>query len=411
LNTIDFTLKLCAVLAIALLALSIGRIVYRFFNEQSSTSLPSFDRRDWRIAGILTLVTFVGYLLSYIILLELHDLPWSMESLQSILRRWDVPNYESIAMHGYLAEGERRIAIAFLPLYPAISRAFSALFFCSLGTAMILVNLILGSLLTGSFYRLARMDFAPKAALFATGVMWAWPGSFYRLVPYSETLFTLLVTLLFIAARKRFWVAVAGLALCAALTRTHGYVLFAFVCVEIWSIRQLEPLDQRGCAKILSLLAVPLAVGIYLAINYATFGNPLQFTVFQKEIWYREVVPFWDGLWNLFVFYPFTNWPDLLTRNWSEIFAMSIMILGATLGSWKLRSSYAVFLVGSVFFFASNSFQCSNVRFASTMIPLFFLAARNPASSAPWRFVPIVGGAVGFCVYLFWWSKGGWVAG
>ena len=403
-------LKILAVAACSALTLSLLGVAFRVLRGSVLQHRESV-KTDKSFNFKLILSTAGLYIIGYIVVLAIYPGTWSLETFFEIMERWDVKNYASVASQGYVSEGEQRFAIAFLPLTSWFAGFIATLTGISSIAALLVISITSGLLLTVAFYRLVRQDFSHDVAVYAVVLLWAWPGAFYRLVPYSESLFTLLVTLLLLALRQGKWKYVALLAFGVGLTRTQGYAVLPAIVAEIVSARKTSPFREFWSGKLLAVAAIPAAIGVYMLLNWKTYGHPFQFIEFQKNVWSREFASYWHGIWNLFVYYPFNGWQDLLTRNWSEIAAMMVMTFYTLIATCLLRPSYAAFLAASVFFFASNSFQISNVRFASTLAPLFIVIAATAPIGKYKRALPAVVGFCLFFIYFHWWTLGIWVAG
>lgn len=238
--------------------------------------------------------------------------------------------YSQIAADGYKYQSRRRSNVAFFPAYPLLGRALAAVTGLRAEAALLIVsNLSLfGALTILAFYVRDRYPeegdelrdcVLLAAALFPT-------GCFFRLA-YSESTFLLVAVLAMYAMLRRWplW-ATAAIVGAATATRPVGLALLAPFAIHIWrrSLAEHEtkafPTDPVGqsqrtsaaggeavsaaicrageqagrwsrrrrfslfCARL--VLYLPLAcwgVGLFMAYQYRSFGEPLAFVKVQTN--------------------------------------------------------------------------------------------------------------------------------
>jgi len=218
--------------------------------------------------------------------------------------RWDAPHYMDIAKNWYVAEGESRLFIVFLPLYPLLVRGLQPLFAGNtVAAAVFLSNLCLFA--SGwVLYYLVYDQHGTYAARRAVRYLMFCPLSVFFSAPYTESLFLLLTLLaVFLARRKKFLPAVIAGAL-AALSRTFGILTAVPIYYEMlrhvsaqgpWRDRRGK---QAGLIAKYTLLVSLVATGTlaYLFLNWHITGNPLQFLEYQHDHWGQNYGTLWNTL-------------------------------------------------------------------------------------------------------------------
>lgn len=205
------------------------------------------------------------------------------------LRPWDADHYLGIIENWYVTEGDPRLHIVFLPLYPAICRGLHlATGMSALAAAEVVSNLALVGC-GAAMFRLAEMRDGSAVARRAMLLTLFCPMAYFYSIPYTESVF-LLTTLLAVlfARRRRFALAVAFGAL-AANARIVGMA----VAIPIFWELLVADRERRGgrltagrvALNVLKVLPVSAGLLVYMWGNYRLFGNPTQFLIFQREHW------------------------------------------------------------------------------------------------------------------------------
>lgn len=198
----------------------------------------------------------------------------------------DARHYLDLARWGYGAGeqgfAEQYLMIVFFPLWPLLLRPF-ALLGCDLwvtGTVLALGFTALGCVY---LYRCTWRMLGAWGAWFACVVQLALPGSFFFVLPQTEALFFCLNFAFLDALQGRRCLRAGVLGLLAALCRANGVLLAGYAVLWCW-------VRWRGGARMRGVWALPvlgpaLGIGAYLLLNWWVYGNPWQFTVYQKEHW------------------------------------------------------------------------------------------------------------------------------
>lgn len=206
--------------------------------------------------------------------------------------RWDSTWYLLIADHGYPTPQTTE----FYPLYPLGARLAGAAFGSSLIGGLIVS---LGALLAALYLlqRLAERELGPERARRTMLLLAFFPTSVFFSAVYTESLFLALSIGAVYAARTGRWALAGAAGGLAAVTRPTGLlVLVPLLLLYLYGPRDDRPArpPTRGlrprhplAPDLLWLLAVPAALGAYMAYAGASFGDPLV-VVQQGDAWQQS---------------------------------------------------------------------------------------------------------------------------
>lgn len=197
----------------------------------------------------------------------------------------DTRHYLNIARYGYgtqdLVEG-RHLLIVFFPLYAWLLRPFvwlgENLWFA--GMALSTAFTVCGAVLQ---YRTVARLLSEPAAGGTVLFQFLIPGSFFFVMPQTEALFYCLSWAFLQALQDRRLVRAGLFGLLAALCRANGVLLAG--CAAALLILHLRQHRHPSPCWSLPILLPFAGFGVYLAINQAVYGNPWQFTIYQRENW------------------------------------------------------------------------------------------------------------------------------
>lgn len=226
----------------------------------------------------------------------------------NVWHKWDSIWYEQVAEHGYAYEvGTPRgdAAAGFFPLYPMTVRLVQAI-------APSIHFFWIGSLLSNLFalaalFLLARELVGDDELSRVLAVILMSAGSFYLSIPYSESLFLLLVVATMATARKGHYEFAGLLAGAAAITRAHGLALLAVPALACWLDARLAPGQRiRRIVVVLALFAIPVV--LYLLLLARDQGSWHAFFS-RQELW-DNPSPYPLRAFTGFIEYPrrITNW-------------------------------------------------------------------------------------------------------
>lgn len=350
----------------------------------------------------------IGALLGAIVLFKIVLFLWGViafpfaqyphDTVLSIWNRWDSTAYLTIGRQGYTPDNLAPDYFGFIGHFPPLYPMAAALVARLSGAPLVIAGMAASwlAIIAASYflYRLVKEEAGNESvALFSAALLNVWPLAYFTLTTYAESLFILLAVLSFYALRRQAF-AWAGIATAAAiLTRLPGIALVPAFGVTLWKLHAAR--DARLWPAAAWLLVIPgIAVLCYLAINAASYGDPL---FFQHE--YKTnpnsgkhlIVPLsetFEHLRTLVVEFPRSlNQQFMMNQGWNAIFtlvAVALTVLGVRLG---LPWDYTVFAIGSILLFASFSWGISNARYTLPIFPLFLVLARLPPG---WRLASAV---------------------
>ncbi len=214
------------------------------------------------------------------------------QNLFTAWERFDALWFLRIADSGYgLADG----SAAFFPLYPLSIRAVSLLVFGHpFGASLLVSNAAFYGALVMT-YLLTAMELGERRARTTVVLLAFFPTSYFFLMPYSESLFLLLVVTAFWGARRGRWAIAGSAGALAALTRGVGLVLVPALAIEALHRRA----EGRGRAwpGLIAAAATGLGTLTYLGWWQLRDGDWLA-PLTRQENWERVFSWPWMTLWN-----------------------------------------------------------------------------------------------------------------
>lgn len=295
----------------------------------------------------------------------------SFTHMLSIWNRWDGHQYLLIAQHGYGATGDRRLALAFFPLYPWMIRAATFIVGNAVASAF-LISTIASLVAAVALERLFAIDYSPRLARRAIWFLFIFPTSYFLHADYSESLFLALAATSFLAARRERWIESAGLGALAAMTRPNGIMLMPALGVEAlagwWRTRRFE-------WRWLWIGAVALGLGVHMLVNYSVTGDPMAFMSLEHSHWSNRLVAPWSGIaTNVHVMLTYRA-NDAAMIGTQVLFYLAVGLAGTIAAALILRPSYAVWMGLNWLLIVSESWDISAPRYTLMMFPLFILIA------------------------------------
>ncbi|HDS45512.1 MAG TPA: hypothetical protein ENN68_05400 [Methanomicrobia archaeon] len=359
------------------------------------------------ISAMVLAIKVFAFILAPVAWIVLHNQPCDFISLWI---RWDALNYVEIAKNGYAAVGETRYFIAHLPLYPIMIRLAAAAVGNYELAALIVSNL--ASLLACFYlYQLARIDYAESTALKSVFYFAIFPTSYFLIAGYTESLFLLLAIGSFYYARKAKWSVAGALGALAAATRMTG---LALVPALLWEYhtqhaeRPKAPIAQQ--LKELSYIGmICLGFLLYLAVNYWVFGTPFAFIEMQREHWFRQLAPPWEGLVGAFWAISWGEPSQKVMLGGAELL-FGVFGLACTLYAvgTRLRPSYTLYMLLTWLMGASTRFWLSMPRYTLSLFPLFIILAAVADKRQEWHYVLTIAFLIFFSFFLLLFSQGRW---
>ena len=323
--------------------------------------------------GIKVLLFAWGLVISALV----RNTPVDVGEVFALWNRWDAPHYLDVALFGYTAYdpgnlpmysklGDLDLFIVFYPLFPWAT-AVGLLFLPNL-VAPIAVSAVASVAAVLLLYRLVAREFDDRIAKRAAVFMLIFPTAYFLHIGYTESLFLALVFGSFLAARTdRWWLAglLGGL---AALTRVNGLILIAALAAEAWL--QWRG-DRRWRPQWAFIGLVAAGFGVYLAVNYAVYGNPVEFLRIQQEHWYKSLAWPWEGIGGVLGWFGDPNPENVVMYGVTELVAIILGLVGTVVAAARYRPGWFTWMTGNWLLFVSTSFVLSVPRYTLTMFPLF----------------------------------------
>jgi hypothetical protein len=307
--------------------------------------------------------------------------------VHSVFDRWDVLNYAIISEEWYDSEH----FIVWFPAMPAIMWAGSQLGIAPWLSGTVVV-LAFAAVLTGLFYALARLDFDARTSRDATLFLLVYPSSFFLFIPYTESVFLVLVVASLYLARTGHWAAACIVAGVASAVRLPGVFLAPALAVEYlhqrnWRWREIRP-------DIAWLVAAPAGCAAYMLFLWAKFDDLLAYFHAQRDFYREETIRTRGG----FHFVPsvidevrviFTT-PSLSegVQNAAGLLGVIVLVIAfALMLRYRFRASYLVFAALAGFTPLETGRLESMNRYIIAAFPVFLVTGvvvqRYPALRLP----------------------------
>ncbi|WP_042201026.1 hypothetical protein [Paenibacillus camerounensis] len=294
----------------------------------------------------------------------------------------DAPSYLGIAENWYVTEGDPRFHIVFLPFFPILIRV--AYFFTNnyLAAGYAVSNLCTIALALVA-YELAALDMNRKEALRVVKYIFIFPAAFFFLLPMTESLFLLLSLLSIYLARQKKWLFACLCAALAGFTRSPGVLLAVPIAIELWrdlaetyKSAHKKAFKRKLAAAAGCLAIVPLGLLAYLYINYAVYGNALQFSIYQREHWFQRQYLFFDTV-RYQMEYAVGKFKEGDSRSLFGLWLPNLLAIFTTLyvmlrSAKKLHPSYTAYMIVYFVFVTGPTWLLSAPRYLAAAFPLAF---------------------------------------
>lgn len=290
-------------------------------------------------------------------------------ALLGVWQRFDAINFQRIATFGYSDDA----LVAFLPLYPLITRVGSYIVNENILLSAILVSNIACVLLLITLYKwLGEEGFSEDVTRRSLLYLLVFPTAFFLFVPYSESLFLLLAIISIREARRQNWARSSLAAFGASLTRLTGICLVLVIAVEIlrenkWSI------SKTGWRIVYALSPLFAQVALQIWQRLSDFPS----TVGLQGIYWSRYLAFpWQGI--LLTIERIVSGEALSI----EYIDLGIIFVMLGLGLVLLKHLPLMYWVYFWSFFLVNLSQVrigqplsGQARFSLTLVPAFVLMA------------------------------------
>ncbi|MBQ4518909.1 MAG: glycosyltransferase family 39 protein [Clostridia bacterium] len=322
--------------------------------------------------------------------------------------KWDANNYIRISegYTSYVEQGEYP-TIVFFPLYPYLLKVVRFLIPNPLAAGLAL-SAVLSSFACVYLYKLVCLDYSRTTAKITVLLMSLFPFSFFNSAVMSESAFLLTTVMALYYARKNQWWQAGVCGFFATLSRSLGvflvFPLFVHLIEENKFLGNLK--DKKVWIKTIKegawLLLLPLAILVYLYINYNIAGDPFYFLEMEEKFWSQVSQPFFKTV---------TTFWDVLTQGH---YATMLLVASFLPGFVLLISSYAILLWGAtrhktmyVVWFtvclivnSTMSWPLSFCRYMSTVVPLYMILADECEKHEKLRLGLLMSWSILFGVYF-----------
>jgi len=286
-------------------------------------------------------------------------------NLRQRLSAWDIEHYLNIAAHGYEIGSKR---CTFYPLWPACIRVGSWLTGGNaILSAWLLSNLfsLVGLLL---FHQMVLENHGLPIANRATLLLLVYPSSMFFFVPYSESLFLLLIMICLLCFQRGLFGRSAVAAFLLPLTRAIGIFILPVLLWELFSKRASWKQYGMCFAPVLGYLG-------YFGIMYYYTGNAFEGFTAQRQY------PAQPSVGKIFdVSRAFHSFVDF---SWSHDYLHSfidrvvfVFFLISLYWIFKLRTGYYVYAFFAGLIPAMSNVFMSFTRFSALVFPLFIVWAQ-----------------------------------
>jgi hypothetical protein len=300
-----------------------------------------------------------------------HYSVWA-DRLIGVWERSDAVWYIFLARFGY---GVNPDGVVFMPVYVLLIRLMHIIPMLYLEAALIISNV---AALVALYlnYRLCASELGDEVGKRATWFLALFPGSFFFLAPYTESLFLALALGTWWLARQRRWGWAVLAAAVLGVTRNSGVLILVPLALEVWRQRHEEPPGPWWPLAVLPLGLCGIAS--YAGYWYYRSGDALMF-VHHQTTWDRHPMsPFTTlalGLHQAWQYLGATSGAVY----WMEALALLFVLLMWLLSIGRLPLSYVVWTIIMIVPPLCAPFPgrvlMSSLRFDAVLFPVFWTLA------------------------------------
>lgn len=292
---------------------------------------------------------------------------------------FDGPHYLTIAEKGYVGTG---LIQAYFPLYPLLIKYLNLLVGNYLYSGLIISNLAFVAALY--FFRQLIRNQRKNNYFFPFAFLLLFPTSFYLGAYYSESLFLLLVILVFLNIHKQKWLKAAIFAGLASATRLVGGFLAPAI---IWEYYQSLPDLQKKKAvtwfKTIGLGIVSLFGFIWFCLYLKqNFHDPFYFAKVQNAFGASrqtdKIILLHQVIWRYLKMIYTIKGNNFLFYSISQEFIISLLVLGLLIWGWikKFRKPYLIYSFCSYFLPTLTGNFSSMPRYVAVIFPIYLILAK-----------------------------------
>lgn len=351
-------------------------------------------------------IIFISFIVYCLFLDNSNQFQWG-QMLNNWLK-WDAQHYISISegYTSYVEQGEYK-TIVFFPFYSYLLK-FVRFIIPNPIAAGLVISAVLSSFACVYMYKLVCLDYSKTTAKTAVLLLCLFPFGFFLSAVMSESTFLLTTIMTLYYARKNKWHLAGLCGFCAALSRSLGVFLVFPLFVHILEENKLlgNFKDKKVWIKTIKegawLLLLPLAVLIYLNINYHISGDPLYFLEMEEKFWYQVSQPFFKTV--------ATFWDILTQGHYTTMLLLASFLPGFVLlvcsyilllwGATKHKTMYITWFAISLIVNSTMSWPLSFCRYMSTVVPLYMILAEECEKHEKLRLGLLMSFSILFGVYF-----------
>ena len=182
--------------------------------------------------------------------------------------QWDGGHYLDIAQHGYILNSD----FAFFPIYPLLIKSTSFFLANNFLISGLLISNISFVIFLFIFYKLVKEKYSESIAFHSVITFLVFPTTFFAVSYYSESIFLLLVVLIFVSLNRQQFLQASIVASIASLTRFIGvFLLLPLVYFYFARINfKLKRINGQLAHIIPALFGIVL-YGLYSLANFRRF--------------------------------------------------------------------------------------------------------------------------------------------
>lgn len=304
----------------------------------------------------------------------------AMEVVFGVWEHGDALWYIHLARDGWYPQSEGAV---FLPLYPLLIRAVHFVTGLPWLASAILVSNLAMIACMAMLFRLVEMERGPE---FARRVVWftvLFPGNFFLLAPYTESVYLALALGAFLAARLGRWPLACACAAGMGATRNLGVLMALPLLAELWRQWREASASEDGPAPIpwkalASFVLVPLGTVSVFLFWQEHAGDGLAF-IRRHAFWDRQVLPPWKTVWvgacQAVMYSRTAPGAVYVLEAWAVLFALAMGLLAFG----RVRLPYLLFVWMSLLPPLCNPYAgrmlISCMRYAAVAFPCFIVLA------------------------------------
>jgi Gpi18-like mannosyltransferase len=259
---------------------------------------------------------------------------------------------------------------------PVLSFSYQAGELCNIGLLPVRRAHLCFFSLTASIllFELTRLDFDRRTALTAVWFLNIFPTAYFLQSSYTESLFLTLSIGTIYCFRNKLFARSALLGALATATRPNGVMLIPVLFMEAMAFANTNVKTERDhWFKTLATLSfISLGLLGYLAINYFGFGTPFYFLKIQSTFQSQNITWPWVGIQGLLA----TLHHAKQSYGFAEFAAIAFGGVSIPYLLFKVRKSYALYVLLNWLLMASSTFILSRPRYLLILFPIYMMLGK-----------------------------------